>query len=466
MKNLFIIFATIMTVLPFAAMATDAVPYLDETGVQHSQDNVTVYSSSNLPPSTLTTGWYLLSGTFDSNSRITIDGDVFLILENDCDVSVLGGIFVESGFSLTIYCQSFGSDMGSLYAESSNGSGNAGIGGGLNNLRFGSVIINGGTVNAIGDDGGSGIGTGGGTLFTGDLGDITINNGTVSAQGGSNGAGIGGVNITLGFQLGTSSVTIKGGTVIAQSAVAESIGDGGTLSLPIAYTYWANTVNADPGGNGTEVPTQTAFANSNLYHYVKIDKRSLEDAVITYPSVPYAYTGNAIQPSVTAVTAGGVTVPATDYDISYTNNTSVGTTAAITVTAKAASANFTGSASVAFTIAMASPTLTMEATPAAGQTYPGDVTLTATLAGAVPLNGQTITFSVNGSNYTETTNASGTATYTLSSPSPGAYSFGASFAGDTGNSLATAPNITGYTVVRQRQPSRSRQAPAKRNPSP
>ena len=92
------------------------------------------------------------------------------------------------------------------------------------------------------------------------------------------------------------------------------------------------------------------------------------------------------------------------------------------------------------------PTLTLSASPAGGQTYPGNVTLTAKLSGAFPLDGQTITFSANGSTHTETTGASGEATYTITNPSPAGYSFGATFAGDANNAPATAQDIAGYIV--------------------
>ncbi|MCL1811576.1 MAG: hypothetical protein FWG41_05105, partial [Methanomassiliicoccaceae archaeon] len=104
-------------------------------------------------------------------------------------------------------------------------------------------------------------------------------------------------------------------------------------------------------------------------------------------------------------------------------------------------------ASNTFTTVKASPNITISADPAAGQTYPGNVTLTATLSGAQPSNsGQTITFTDGGSTYTATTNASGTATYTILSPIPGTYTLGASFASDTYNNAATANSISGYNV--------------------
>ena len=94
-------------------------------------------------------------------------------------------------------------------------------------------------------------------------------------------------------------------------------------------------------------------------------------------------------------------------------------------------------------------TLTLTASPDGSLTLPGDVVLTATLAGAVPLDGQTITFTVNGSNAgTGTTDGSGAATYTVTSPAAGTYSFGATFAGDANNVPATAQDIAGYVVSR------------------
>jgi hypothetical protein len=93
------------------------------------------------------------------------------------------------------------------------------------------------------------------------------------------------------------------------------------------------------------------------------------------------------------------------------------------------------------------PTLSLSASPAGSQTAPGNVVLTATLSGAAPNNtGKAIVFTVNGSSYAGTTNASGAATYTVTSPAPGTYSFGASFAGDAGNAPAAAAGISGYTV--------------------
>ncbi|MCL1816991.1 MAG: carboxypeptidase regulatory-like domain-containing protein, partial [Clostridiales bacterium] len=106
--------------------------------------------------------------------------------------------------------------------------------------------------------------------------------------------------------------------------------------------------------------------------------------------------------------------------------------------------------SLSFTVSdtITQPTLALTATPAASQTYPGNVILTATLSGAAPNNSsKPIVFTINGNTFTETTNALGQATHTVTSPPPGTYSFGASFAGDASNAPAMAAGIGGYNVT-------------------
>ena len=75
--------------------------------------------------------WYVVNSTFPINGRVTVSGEVHLILADGCSLTVNGGIQVASGNSLTIYAQSDGEQMGKLeitdVAEY-----NAGIGGGGN----------------------------------------------------------------------------------------------------------------------------------------------------------------------------------------------------------------------------------------------------------------------------------------------------------------------------------------------
>lgn len=50
-----------------------------------------------------TGGWYIVRGTVEISSRVTVTGNVHLILANGCDLTVNGGINVGEGNSLTIY---------------------------------------------------------------------------------------------------------------------------------------------------------------------------------------------------------------------------------------------------------------------------------------------------------------------------------------------------------------------------
>jgi hypothetical protein len=103
---------------------------------------------------------------------------------------------------------------------------------------------------------------------------------------------------------------------------------------------------------------------------------------------------------------------------------------------------------VLLTVNVASPTLTLTASPAGSMTFPGNVTLTATLAGAADNSWQDIEFTVNGAPHTVVaTNFSGVAIFTFTPPNTGTYDFGASFAADANNNAATATEINGYVVM-------------------
>lgn len=196
--------------------------------------------STNLPTdwNTDNGGWYVVTGTVEIADRITVTGNVHLILKDNCTLTAAKGITVSEGNSLTIYAQSTGTDMGKLVANavdeccagiggkyvenSSDGNGGtitinggevratgaasaAGIGGGFGQVESAIIIINGGTVIANGGEGGAGIGGG-----MGGGGNITIRGGTVTATGGDYGAGIG-----CGEYASSGTITITGGDVTA-----------------------------------------------------------------------------------------------------------------------------------------------------------------------------------------------------------------------------------------------------------
>ena len=108
---------------------------------------------------TTTDGRYIVRGSVEIGSRVTVSGDVHLILKDGCDLAVTGGINVGEGSSLTIYAQSSGKGMGKLTAKATK-SEDAGIGGG-NRGNGGTITINGGVVEATGGSFSAGIGGGG-----------------------------------------------------------------------------------------------------------------------------------------------------------------------------------------------------------------------------------------------------------------------------------------------------------------
>ena len=188
--------------------------------------------------------WYVVNGTMtigslSSKIRISVSGNVHLILTDGCSLTINGGIEVADGNSLTIYGQT--GDTGSLLIQNVDNE-KAGIGS-ARNTKCGSITINGGKVNvAKSGDNGAGIGSG----YQGDSGTITINGGIVTATGNGYSAGIGGGGLRSG-----GTITINGGTVTATGGNSGGAGigggewgDGGTITIN------GGTITATVGKSG------------------------------------------------------------------------------------------------------------------------------------------------------------------------------------------------------------------------
>ena len=183
-------------------------------------------------------GWYVVNGNVTIGQRVTVIGDVHLILTDGASLDAAQGVNVGAGNSLTIYGQSDGT--GKLTAT--GGVFQAGIGG--NSNQSGTITINGGTVTATGGDGGAGIG--GGKEDEG--GTITINGGTVNATGSTDAAGIGGGGGGDG-----GNITINGGTVTATGSTtpysgSAGIGGGGVYGSGGTIIIRGGTVIANGAG--------------------------------------------------------------------------------------------------------------------------------------------------------------------------------------------------------------------------
>ena len=254
--------------------------YLDENGVTRYVSSVQTSIPGNKK---LVNGeWYLFSGT-ESTSTLNISGDAHIILANDCEWTVNGGIRVTDGNKLTIYAQTEDeAHMGKLIANATAG---AGIGSDVNE-KSGEIVINGGNITAKGAVsglvGGAGIGGGGGPY--GATGKIVINNGIIKATGSSTGIRYGDDGAGAGIGAGGNSssadeIVITGGVIEAVAGWngAAGIGGGGhdgelkkvsiTGGIIKATGTWRHSVegdgnaNAIGGGAGKEPSDDSTFSN-------------------------------------------------------------------------------------------------------------------------------------------------------------------------------------------------------------
>ena len=148
-----------LTLLPAAALAAETeggvlhdVPYIDEKGEPQICKEATVVTSDTTKWST---GWYVVDRGVLFNERITVEGNVHLILNNG--LYVREGINVSAGNSLTIWQ----GERGGLLQSDSPSGGAAGIGGGPGE-DCGAVTVCGGEVSVFRIGGGDDRGTGGG----------------------------------------------------------------------------------------------------------------------------------------------------------------------------------------------------------------------------------------------------------------------------------------------------------------
>lgn len=209
-------------------------------------DNVTLTSSTK---SWTDGNTYVTNGDVTIADRITVTGNVTLILTDGYTLTAPNGIEVRVGNSLTIEGGTNGT--GTLTIEK-NGISRAGIGGGYKKVgikkdptQYGNITINGGIVNVKGGAQSAGIGGDSNSELTGN-GTITINGGIVNATGGTGAAGIGGGNCSYGAKGGCGAIVINGGQVTATGGDdAPGIGPGkgaadtsGSLALG-----WTNTTD-------------------------------------------------------------------------------------------------------------------------------------------------------------------------------------------------------------------------------
>lgn len=313
LTSLLVLTSTVFVLAAPSAAAEDGVSYINENGILNTQNNVTVIDNTYFaaPPYALddmgvSGGWYLVRGAFTLGNVITVTGNVRLILEDNCDLTVNGtantaGINVTGTNRLTIYAQSTGGNAGALTANGN--SVGAGIGGNVNtpggmitinggmitatagatnaagiggagavSAPEGTIVINGGTVVATSSGGAAGIGSS--TDSPG--GTIMINGGNVTAYGSNYGPGIG-----IGGYVGptTGKVIITGGTVKAYGGgYAAGIGGGYIASGGTILIY----------GEGTNV---TAVGGASAAHDIGAGAGPFSNNFELFAMLPY---GNLI----------------------------------------------------------------------------------------------------------------------------------------------------------------------------
>ena len=285
--------ALCLTLLPVTTLAANTVSYIYYQWNENTQTlsgpidgtattATEVTASDTAWDSNTTGGWYVAQSDVTINQRVTVTGEVHLILADGCTLTVNGGIQVAENNSLTIYGQSGGTgkltvtyripieggyDYTYEYDAAIGGNGQEGKNASTGGIGApgGTVTIHGGTVTA---KGGFGAGIGGGSGWSsGAGGTVTIYGGTVTAISLA-GAGIGGggnnwansYGTTIGDTAGAGgTVTIHGGTVTAQGDLGAGIGGGGgeTGGAGGTVTITGGTVTAQGdlgagigGGNG------------------------------------------------------------------------------------------------------------------------------------------------------------------------------------------------------------------------
>ena len=234
----------------------ESVSYLDASGAAQACATYTILSADS--SITWGSGWYVAeAGTLTIGSRVTVSGDVHLILCDNAALTVTGGINVAGNNSLTIYAQSTGSDKGAL-TVSGVASKNAGIGG-SNAESGGTITVNGGNITVTGGQYCAGIGGSYYMSHGGAGGTVAVNGGTVTATGGEQGAGIGGGKYGEG-----GNITISGGTVNATGGI-QGAGIGGGFGLVGGtITVSGGTVTATGGDYGAGIGGGLFGAGGNI----------------------------------------------------------------------------------------------------------------------------------------------------------------------------------------------------------
>ena len=285
------------------AAAQTPVEYTDENGNPQTVTDYTLLSADDHAIE-WANGIYVVGQGKNNNpvtygngkkDRVSVSGNVVLIIPAGRSISIPCGINVPADNSLTIY----GEGTLTVSAPKNN---NAGIGG-SEDEDGGSITIVGGKITVKGGKYGAGIGGGnkgkGGTITicgtcevtaTGGTnaagigggagcagGTINIQGGTVTATGGENGAGIGSGRVeefdNSSSSIGTQTITISGGSVTAKGG-SKGSGIGSGQDAHVGYetrmnhcgtiTITGGTVKATAGQGGNATGIGGYFGSGDI----------------------------------------------------------------------------------------------------------------------------------------------------------------------------------------------------------
>ncbi len=173
--SLTLCFALMIAATLVTASASASVSYIDASGTPRTCASATVVTESDTTwGDDGNNGWYVVNGDVTISDRITVIGNVHLILADGYTLTASQGINVSEGNSLTIYAQSAGEGMGKLTANA--GWERAAIGS-EQSQAAGNITICGGNITAAGG-GSAAIGN-----VNGEAGTVTIYGGWVKATG-------------------------------------------------------------------------------------------------------------------------------------------------------------------------------------------------------------------------------------------------------------------------------------------
>lgn len=211
----------------------------------------------------------------------------------------------------------------------------------------------------------------------------------------------------------TFTISAADGSLTAPSAKSDLVYNGTAQDLIIAGSSTTGTVQYSLDGTtyaetipqGTNAGSYTVFykvkgdANHNdiaaQNFQVSIAAKTVESPIITLSETIYTYDGTAKEPTV-AVKDGETTIPATEFSVSYTNNTNAGT-ATVTIT-DVEGGNYAVSGSTTFTISAADGSLTAP-TGKSDLVYNGSAQ---NLINAGSSTTGTLEYSLDGTTYAET----------------------------------------------------------------